>query len=145
VSPVIGKGLKARFEVGRLEPAKAAASLGAELQAFARPLVEVRARGAEMIACLVLRADRATTKLCRGLGLDLRAGASAVFGLPGRDAARLFTLFDEEERAWLEAPSAARETKVLLLAGGAALLSIHAEGGQVTVTSTPWLGSARME
>jgi hypothetical protein len=134
---MIGKSLRERFELGRLDDARAQAVLERALAATAKPLVEVRAESAEMIACLVVDADKRAVRLCRDLGFELRLGATTVFGLRGADAATLFPALEEPERAWLREPCGPRETKVLLVAGGIALLSLTLEDGKVTVRAVP--------
>lgn len=132
---MIGKPLSQRYELGGLEPDKAAAVLEAQLATHAKPLVEVRAQDAKMVACLVVQADKLAARLCRDLGFEIRPGGTAVFGLLGADAARLFSPLSEAQRAWLAEPSGARETKVVLVAGGIALLSLVAEGGKVAISA----------
>jgi hypothetical protein len=90
-----------------------------------------------MIACLVVRADKLALRLCRDLGFDMRPGGTAVFGLLGPDAARLFPRLAEQQRKWLETPCRPRETKVLLVAGGVALLSLETSEGKVEITAVP--------
>lgn len=118
-----------------LDGARAVAVLTEMLGAQARHLVEVRARDARMIACLVANADERTALLCRELGFEVKLGGSGVFGLLGPDVARLFTGFDEGQRAWLETPCGPRETKVLLLAQGVALLALETNDGKVTIVA----------
>jgi hypothetical protein len=132
---MIGKSLRERYELGQLDEANAVAVLKEMLASHAKPLVEVRAQDARMIACLVVRADKAALRLCRELGFDLRPGGTSVFGLLGRDAARLFVRLPEHQRSWLEAPCGPRETKVLLVAGGTALLSLETHEGRVAITA----------
>ena len=90
-----------------------------------------------MIACLVVQADKVALRFCRELGFDMRPGGTGVFGLLGADAARLFPRLPESQRTWLEAPCAARETKVLLVAGGIALLSLAIQDGKVAISAVP--------
>ena len=94
-----------------------------------------------MVACLFVRADKLGVRVCKDLGFDLRPGATAVFGLLGEDAARLFPDLPAHERAWLATPCSARETKVLLIAGGRAMLSLQAHEGRVTISALPSLAS----
>ena len=98
-------------------------------------LVQVRAKDARMIACLIVRADAPTVTLCRELGLEMTLGGSGVVGLIGTDAARLFPRLSASQRTWLGAPCGARETKVLLVAGGIALVSLETNEGKVSVTA----------
>lgn len=132
---MIGKSLNERFALGQLDGGRAALVLERALATMAKPLVEVRARGPKMVACLVVDADKLAVRLCRDLGFDLKRGATAVFGLDGADAARLFTDLSEAQRAWLAEPCGPRETKVLLVARGLALLTLTAEDGKVSVRS----------
>lgn len=132
---MIGKSLSERYELGPLPAERAIATLRQELGAHAKPLVEVRASDARMVACFVVRADKRAVRLCRSLGLEIAPGATAVFGLLGADAARLFADLGEPGRRWLEAPCGPRETKVLLVDGGVALLSLDASGGKVAITA----------
>ena len=134
---MIGKPLRERYDLGALPNDRAVALAHEALATHARPLVEVRARGAEMIACLVVRADKPARTLCRQLGLDVKPGASAVFGLSGSDAARLFERLAAHQKAWLEIPCGPRETKLLLLAGGIALVSLETTEGAVNVSVLP--------
>lgn len=100
-----------------------------------RHLVDIRAQDPSMIAVLFVKADKQAVKLCRELDMSLEPGATAAMGLLGEDAARLFPTLPESERAWLREPCAARETKVLLISGGRALLSLTIADGKVTVTA----------
>jgi hypothetical protein len=138
---MIGKSLNDRFTLGHL-PAEQAVPLLREVLASQAPhLVEIRSQDARMIACLFVRADKLGVRVCRDLGFELRLGATAVFGLLGEDAARLFPDLPAHERAWLAAPCKSRETKILLISGGRALLSLETTGGKVTVTALPSLAS----
>ncbi len=132
---MIGKSLNERFELGPLDGARATSILEAQLATQARALVEVRAQDAKMIACLVVDADKRAVRLCRELGFDMRPDGTAVFGLLGADAARLFPRLTDDQRTWLEQPCGARETKVLLVAGGIALLSLVTQDGRVSVNA----------
>jgi hypothetical protein len=132
---MIGKSLRERWELGSIDAETAVARLKDMLPTQAKPLVEVRARDARMIACLVVRADKPELRLCRELGFDMRPGGTAVFGLLGEDAAHLFARLTEHQRAWLATPCGPRETKVLLVAGGIALLSLETEGGKVNIAA----------
>lgn len=134
---MIGKKLAARFTLSLLPAERAVDLVRGLLAEHGEPLVEVRAQGEHMVACLVVQADKLVVKQCRALGLDVKPGATAVFGLEGSDAARLFPQLAEPQRAWLTAPCGPRETKALLLAGGFALLSIEAQGGRTTVSAPP--------
>lgn len=140
---MIGKPLRDRFSLGPLDDARAVDVLRELLASHGRPLVEVRSKDARMIACVVVRADKLAVKQCRALGLDVKPGATAVFGLLGADAARLFERLDDAQRSWLETPCGPRETKVLLVAGGLALLSIRTEGGKVEVSAATQGGAAQ--
>lgn len=135
---MIGKSLRARFELGPLSEDRAVAVMKAMLASHAKPIVEIRARDERMIACVVVRADKLAVRLCEKLGLEIGRGGTAVFGLLGADAARLFEDLSAERRAWLAAPCGPRTTKVLLVAeGGIALVAIETKDGQVTITPVP--------
>ena len=125
------------YALGRLDDARAVRSLTDALPTMGKDIIEVRARGRQMIACLVVRANLGGVRLCRSIGLEVRRGATCVFGLSGEDAARVFTPLSPRERAWLDAPSAPRETKVLLIAGGLSLLSVLARDGRVQISALP--------
>lgn len=130
---MIGKTLRERYELGALPADRAIAILKEALDAHAKPLVEVRAKGPRMVACLIVRADDATLRTCRQLGLRIKPGGTAVFGLLGHDVVRLFPTLSETQLRWLEQPCGARETKVLLLAGGTAVLSLETHDGPLSI------------
>jgi hypothetical protein len=134
---MIGKSLSERYRLGALSAERAAATLKEMLASHARPLVEVRAQDARMIACLVVRADKPAIRLCRSIGLDVRPGATAVFGLLGADLSRAIPDLSDAQGAWLEEPCGPRETKVLLVAGGLALLSLVTNDGKLSITPGP--------
>lgn len=134
---MIGKSLNERFAVGPLPAERAAAVLTEMLASQAAHLVQVRSQGPRMIACLVVRADQASVRLCRSLGFEVKRGGTGVFGLLGDDVARLFPQLGQHQRDWLELGCGPRETKVLLLAGGLSLLSLETKEGKVTVTALP--------
>lgn len=134
---MIGKSLSARYTVGALAPERAVAVLKGMLTSQAEHLVQVRAQDARMVACLVVRADQASVRLCRSLGFTVKRGGTGVFGLLGEDAARLFVQLPPHQQTWLEAPCGPRETKVLLIAGGTALLSVETSDGRVAITAVP--------
>ena len=96
-------------------------------------MVQGLENGPRGIACLVVRADKRTVSLCRTLGLGVKLGGTGVVGLLGANAARLFSELSADQRRWLEEPCGPRETKVLLLAGGTALLSVEANEGKVVI------------
>src|SRR4029078_13022579 len=121
---MIGKSLRERHALGALAPDRAVAALNEVLPSEAEHLVQVRVQDARMIACLVVRADAPTVRLCRTLGFSVKLGGTGVFGLLGADAARLFAHLPAHQRTWLETLCGSRETKVLLLAGGTACLSL---------------------
>jgi hypothetical protein len=133
----IGKSLRQRHVLDPLPAERAVAMLTDLLPAHAARLVQVRAQDARMIACLVVQADEASVRLCRRLGFDWKRGGTGVFGLLGPDAARLFTDLPAPQRAWLEAPCGPRETKVFLIAGGTALLTLDVTDGKVAITAVP--------
>ena len=132
---MIGRSLNERFVLGLIPEARAVALLEEEMPTQTAHLVEIRAQDPRMIAVLFVRADPRTVKLCRDLGMEIEAGATAVMGLLGDDAARLFPTLPEADRAWLREPCGARETKILLIGGGRALLSLVIDQGKVTVTA----------
>ena len=134
---MIGKSLNERYTVGALTPERAQVVLREMLTSQAAHLVQVRSQDARMIACLVVRADQASVRLCRSLGVEVRHGGTGVFGLLGEDAARLFPQLPSHQRAWLEVGCGPRETKVLLIAGGLAVLSLETREGKVTVAAVP--------
>lgn len=133
---MIGKPLSQRYGIslGPLPGDEAAAVVRERLAEDGAALVQVRSRDPKMIACLFVRADANAVRLCRELGLEMTPGGSGVLGMLGSDAARLFSELAPARRAWLETPCEPRETKVLLVAGGVAMVSIHVSEGKVTVT-----------
>lgn len=132
---MIGKPLRERNTLGPLPGDRAVAILKERLGPDAAALVQVRAQDPRMIACLIVRADQTAVQLCRALGLRMTLGATGVVGLLGEDAARFFAPLPAEKRAWLETPCGPRETKVLLVAGGLATLSIETNAGKVVITA----------
>ncbi|MBS2014552.1 MAG: hypothetical protein JST00_16820 [Deltaproteobacteria bacterium] len=132
---MIGRSLNERFVLGLVPGPRAIALLEEAMATQSRRIVDIRAQGATMIAVLFVNADRQAVKLCRELGMSLAKGATAVMGLEGEDAARLFPSLPEAERSWLREPCGARETKVLLISGGRAPLSLTIADGKVTVTA----------
>jgi hypothetical protein len=132
---MIGKSLRERYALGPLAEDVAIATMKELLATHAKLVVDVRAQDPRMIACLVVRADKPTLRLCRSLGFEMKLGGTGVFGLLGEDAARLFAELPAQGRAWLETPCGPRETKVLLVAGGTALLSLETSEGKVTITT----------
>jgi hypothetical protein len=134
---MIGKSLHERNTLSALTAERAVAALTAALPSLARSLVQVRAKDERMVACVFVAADKPTVRLCKELGFHLKSGATGVFGLLGEDAARVLPDLDDARRAWLEAPCAGRETKVFLVSGGTAFLSIETSEGKVTVTALP--------
>lgn len=133
--PMIGKSLRERHALGALEGERAVALLTEMLATQAAHLIQVRAQDPAMIACLVVRADEGSIRLCRTLGFEVKPGGTGVFGLLGSDATRLFGAFAPDQRAWLATPCGPRETKVLLVAEGTALLSLETNDGKVVVTA----------
>lgn len=133
---MIGRSLNQRHTLSALSPERAGAVIEEMLATHARPIVELRAQDEQMIACVVVRADQPTVRLCRALGFDVKRSGTAVFGLLGPDAAQLFEKHAPLKAAqveWLGTPCGPRETKVLLLAGGIALVSLETNEGEVTV------------
>jgi hypothetical protein len=129
---VVGKKLSERGVLRPLGDKEAARALNEALREQASLIVSVRAEN--MIAVVVRRADRDAVKLCKHLGFKLTPGASVVFGLSYRDAARVFDQLPAAQREWLETQCRPNETKVLLIAGGTALVSLDVVDGQVIVT-----------
>lgn len=130
---MIGKSLRARYELVDLSAPRAKALLSEAMRTLAKDVVLVRARGEHMVACVVLSADRVTLRACLALGLEIKEGKSGVFGLAGEDFATIFPELSPSRLEWLAAPAGPRETKVFLLAGGLALLSLTIEDGKVAV------------
>lgn len=131
---VIGKPLSARLSFGPLSSDDATRLAREVLRTHAAPIVEVRRKGAGMVVVCVLRADGLTLRVCKNLGFDLRRGSSAVFGVLGEEAARAFPELGEARLGWLAEPSGPRQTKLLVLSGGFALVAVEAEGSAVSVT-----------
>lgn len=134
---MLGKSLNARFALAPMLASRATTVLTQAMATQAAPIVQVRAQDAAMVACVVVRADRVTLRTCRALGLDIEEGKSGVFGLLGKDAARLFEGLRPHQIEWLEAPAGPRETKVLLLSGGFALVSLTTTEGKVELEVLP--------
>jgi hypothetical protein len=134
---MIGKPFRERYAPGPLAPERAIAVLTEMLASQGKLLVEVRAQGPGMIACLIVRADKTSIRLCRALGFRVKLGGTGVFGLEGPDAHRLVPDATPEQRAWLETPCGPRETKVVLVSGGIALLSIETNDGRVAINAAP--------
>ena len=136
---MIGKSLRERHALGLLSEDVAVATMTEMLGSHATPTVQVRAKDARMIACVVANADEASVRLCKYLGFRVPLGGSLVFGLLGADAARLLAARPDvgpltaAHRAWLAAPCGPRETKVVLFASGVALVSVEANAGEVVV------------
>jgi hypothetical protein len=133
---MIGKTLSQRHAPGPLAPERATEVMREALATQAENLVRVRAQGAEMVAFLVVRADAASLRVGRALGFELKRGGTVVFGLRGADAARLLagsTDVTDAQRAWLEAPSGPRETKVYVMAEGTALVTLEIAGGATQI------------
>ena len=134
---MIGKPLSQRYGIA-LHPLagdEAAAIVREWLAEDGAALVQVRARDANMVACLFVRADATAVRLCRELGLEMKLGGNGVLGVLGSDVARLFAQLAASRRAWLETPCGPRETKVLLVAGGIAMVSVEVSDGKVLVTA----------
>jgi hypothetical protein len=136
---MIGKSLRERHTLAPLSHEAATAAVTEMLTTHAEPLVQVRARDARMVACLVARADEASVRLCKSLGFRVALGGALVFGLLGADAARLLSdgarvgVLTEAQRTWLTTPCGPRETKLVLFAGGLAFVSLEAKDGEVTI------------
>ncbi len=134
---MIGKSLSERWTLGPLDEARAVSILTSVLPAHAEHLVQVRAQDSRMIACLVVNADAPSIRLFRELGFSLKKLGTVVIGLLGPDAARAFSTLPAHQREWLATPCGPRETKVFLVAGGTALLSLETKDGKVVVTAVP--------
>jgi hypothetical protein len=130
---MIGKSLNDRHTLGALPPERAVALLTEAMRTQAEHVVEVRAQGPRMIACVVVRADALSIRLCRALGFEMKRGGTGVFGLLGDDAAKLLEGLPDNEREWMATPCGPRETKVFLIAGGTALLSLDTKDGKSVV------------
>jgi hypothetical protein len=131
---MIGKSLQERHGLGVLEADRAIAIMNDVLRSHAKPIVEVRARDPRMIACVVANADEAGVRLCRRFGLELKPGGVGVFGVFGADVSRLFPNLSAGQASFVAEPCGPRETKVLLVAGGTAFLSLEASGKNVVIT-----------
>ncbi len=131
---MIGKSLRERSTFGPLSTKDAERLCREAMATHAASIVAVRTKDPGLVACVVVRADGLTLRVCQNLGFDLKRGATAVFGIPGVDAGHVFPELGEERHAWLAAPSGPRETKLLLLSGGFALLSLVTEAGKVSIT-----------
>ena len=135
---MIGKSLNDRYGVRGILPAEDAVRILEEvLPTQAAFIVEVRAADPRMIACVVVRADEASVRMCQRFGLDVRRGGTGVFGLLGTDASRTFPDLTAEQRAWLEVPAGPRETKVLLVERGIARLAIETTDGKASISAVP--------
>ncbi|MDB4936814.1 MAG: hypothetical protein JWP87_3786 [Labilithrix sp.] len=134
---MIGKSLRERHTLSALPEERAVAVLRSMLASQAGHLVEVRAQDPRMIACLVVRADEASIRLCRALGFRVKKGGTGVFGMHGTDLVGFLPDLASHQRAWLETPCGPRETKVFLVAGGTALLSVETNEGKVAISAVP--------
>jgi hypothetical protein len=133
---MIGKSLRERYGGRSVLPETESVALLTELlPSQAEYLVQVRANDANMIACLIVRADDGAVRMCRMFGFEMKPGGTGVFGLAGPDTARAFPELAPHQRAWLAAPCGPRETKVLLVATGIGLLSLETVDGKVTITA----------
>ncbi|NOU27400.1 MAG: hypothetical protein HOO96_05775 [Polyangiaceae bacterium] len=132
---MIGKSLRERHALPVLPEARAVATVREVMATHAKDLVLVRAQDPRMVACVVAAADPAAMRTCETLGLAVKSGLTAVFGVLGGDVARLMPALAKAQLDWLAEPAAARETKVVLLGegGGLALLSLSVEGGKVQI------------
>jgi len=131
---MIGRSLNERFGPRPLSRERGVALVEERLAKDGAAIVQVRAQDPRMVACLIVRADRAAVRLCRELGLAMEPGGEGVVGLLGADVARIFTRLGPSQVAWLGVPCGARETKVLLMSGGVSLYSVDATDGKVVVT-----------
>jgi hypothetical protein len=133
---MIGKSLSERYGMRNILPGTESVELlKAMLPSQAEYLVQVRAQDPGMVACLIVRADDASVRLCRTFGFEMTPGGTGVFGLAGPDLARAFPELPPHQRTWLATPCGLRETKVLLLAAGIGLLSLETIDGKVTITA----------
>ena len=132
---MIGKSLRERHGLGGLQDERAVSIVTEALASQAERLVQVRSQDVRMIACLVVRADAASIRICRALGFDVRPGGTGVFGLLGVDVVRFLPDLPLRQREWLETACGPRETKVLLVCGGTALLSLATNDGKVVVAA----------
>ncbi len=132
---MIGKSLRQRHALPVLPEARAVATVREVMATHAKDLVLVRAQDARMVACVVVPNDPGALRACETLGLAVKPGYTAVFGVLGGDVARLMPALAKAQLDWLAEPAAVRETKVLVLGeGGAlALVSLTVESGQVRV------------
>lgn len=131
---MIGKSLRERTTFGPLSEKDATRLCKEAMATHAAPIVETRTKDPRMIVCVVVRADALTQRVCKNVGFELKKGTTAVFGVLGEDAAEAFPELGPEHLAWLAAPNEPRETKILLLSGGFALLSLTTESGRVTLS-----------
>lgn len=136
---MIGRSLGERFGAssGLLTSEEAVAAVREALSTQGENLVRVRKQDAGMIACVVLHADDTAVAFCRSIGLEMKPGGAAVFGLMGTDAAEALVRVTEHQRTWLSTPSGPRETKIAIFAKGFALCSVVTENGQVTINPIP--------
>lgn len=137
---MIGKSLGERYGLVSLAAEKATMLLGKALNSLGKPIIEVRQQG--LVACVVIEATKQAIQLCRHAGLEMKPGGSGVFGLSGSDAGSLIAALTPEQRAWLVAAPGPRETKILLIANGYALVALDVEGTKVTVRAGPSAFSA---
>lgn len=128
---MIGKSLTERSSFGPLSLADTERLAKEIVASHARAIVETRAKSAKMVVCAVVRAEGLTLRVCKNLGFDLKRGASAVFGVRGDDVPSAFPELGPDHHAWLAVPSVDRETKMIVLSGGYAVLGLKIEGGSV--------------
>lgn len=131
---MIGRSLKERHGVlPLLPPDRAREALSSAMPKHGPDLVEVRKQG--LIAVMVLDAHDGSIRLLESIGLQIAPGGSAVFGLAGPDAAEMFPSLNQ--RAWFEAPLGPKETRVVLVTAGLALVSIDVEPGGAVIRVAP--------
>lgn len=129
---MIGKSLRERMSFGPLSTAETERLCKEVVASHARAIVEIRAKSPRMIVCAVVRAEGLTLRVCKSLGFDMKRGASAVFGVLGADVPAAFPELGLERHAWLAVPNDDRETKMLVLSGGFALVALRIEGPTVS-------------
>lgn len=129
--PMIGKSLRERMSFGPLSVSDTERLCKEVVASHARALVETRAKSPRMVVCAVVRAEGLTLRVCKNLGFDLKRGATAVFGVRGEDVPAAFPELGPPRHEWLAVPSRDRETKLLVLSGGFALVGLRIEDGVV--------------
>jgi len=129
---MIGKSLRERATFGPLSAAETERLCREVVASHPRAIVETRAKSPRMVVCAVVRATGLTLRVCKSLGFDIKKGASAVFGVLGEDVPAAFPELGAERHGWLAVPSEERETKMLVLSGGFALVALRIGSGGVS-------------